>query len=115
MLKAITHYSKCNNTLQCNAITLQCNALTWQFSAIMHCSTMQYIIAAIYYFRVTVSVISLEGADCKLVHLGVVSQITGGIVEIVDQAKVNDRFGNILTSRTLATDVTVRLCLHHSL
>jgi len=48
----------------------------------------------------------MEGTDCKLVHLGTVAQMTGGTVDIVNQANLNDQFGNILTSR---------LCLHHSL
>jgi len=57
----------------------------------------------------------MEGTDCKLVHLGTVAQMTGGTVDIVNQANLNDQFGNILTSRTVAVDVMVYLCLHHSL
>ena len=66
-------------------------------------------------FRVSLSVISLEGTDCKLIHLGLVADMTGGVVDIVSLNNLDEQFGNILTSRTLATDVTVRLCLHHSL
>lgn len=59
--------------------------------------------------------ISFEGTDCKLVHLGLVADMTGGVVDIVSLSNVNQQFGNILTSRTVATDVTVRVCLHQSL
>ena len=63
----------------------------------------------------TVSVISLEGTDCRLVHLGLVAQITGGVVDIVDPSNMSDQFGNILASKTLATDVTVTVVIDHSL
>ena len=74
-----------------------------------------YLYVAVGYFRVSLSVISLEGTDCKLIHLGLVADMTGGVVDIVSLNNLDEQFGNILTSRTLATDVTVRLCLHHSL
>lgn len=59
--------------------------------------------------------ISLAGTDCRLIHLGMVAQITGGVVDIVDPSNLTDRFGNILSSRTLATDVTATLQLYHVL
>ena len=74
-----------------------------------------FLTAALYCYRVSVSVVSFEGADCKLVHLGLVADMTGGVVDIVSLNNLDEQFGNILTSRTLATDVTVRLCLHNSL
>ena len=74
-----------------------------------------YLYVVVGYFRVSLSVISLEGTDCKLIHLGLVADMTGGVVDIVSLNNLDEQFGNILTSRTLATDVTVRLCLHHSL
>lgn len=64
---------------------------------------------------VSVSVISLEGTDCRLIHLGLVAEMTGGVVDIVSLDNLDTQFGNILTSRTVATDVSVRFVLHHSL
>lgn len=61
------------------------------------------------------NVVSLEGTDTRLVHLGLVAMITGGVVDIVDPANMNEQFGNILASRTLATEVTATLIMHDSL
>lgn len=59
--------------------------------------------------------ISLAGTDCQLVQLGLVAQMSDGVIDIVDQSNLSNEFGNILSSRTLATEVNVTLCLHHTL
>ena len=66
-------------------------------------------------FRVSVSVISIKGADCKLVELGKVADQTGGQVNIVDPFKLTEQFGNILADSIIATNVTATLILHKGL
>ena len=62
-----------------------------------HCSLLtHFLTAALYCYRVSVSVVSFEGADCKLVHLGLVADMTGGVVDIVSLNNLDEQFGNIL-------------------
>jgi hypothetical protein len=44
------------------------------------------------------------GSDCNLENLGKVSEMTGGVVDIVDPLKLKENFSNILTaSKLIAT------------
>ncbi|XP_078000409.1 circularly permutated Ras protein 1-like [Glandiceps talaboti] len=64
---------------------------------------------------VSVSVLTLEGTDCRMVELGNVSDKTGGQVSIVDPLKLKDEFGEILNDPVIATNVTAKLQLHRGL
>ncbi|KAK3097067.1 hypothetical protein FSP39_006081 [Pinctada imbricata] len=64
---------------------------------------------------VSVSVISIKGTDCKLVHLGKVADTTGGQVNIVDPLKLTQEFSTILADRIIATNVTATFIIHKEL
>ncbi|CAL1543139.1 unnamed protein product [Lymnaea stagnalis] len=64
---------------------------------------------------VTVSVITIEGTDCKLVHVGMLADKTGGQVNIVDPLKLTEEFGNILADPIIATRVKAFFILHKEL
>ncbi|XP_070541916.1 circularly permutated Ras protein 1-like [Ptychodera flava] len=64
---------------------------------------------------VTVSVLTLEGTDCRMVELGNIADKTGGQVSIVDPLKLKDQFGEILADPVIATNVTAKLRLHRGL
>ncbi|KAK3802743.1 hypothetical protein RRG08_012258 [Elysia crispata] len=64
---------------------------------------------------VTVSVITIQGTDCKLVHLGTMADKTGGQVNIVDCMKLTEEFGNILADPIIATKVKATFLLHKEL
>ncbi|GFN75620.1 circularly permutated ras protein 1 [Plakobranchus ocellatus] len=64
---------------------------------------------------VTVSVITIQGTDCKLVHLGTLADKTGGQVNIVDCLKLTEEFGNILADPIIATKVKATFLLHKQL
>lgn len=64
---------------------------------------------------VTVSVITIQGTDCKLVHLGTLADKTGGQVNIVDCLKLTEEFGNILADPVIATKVKATFLLHKEL
>lgn len=61
---------------------------------------------------VSVSVITIKGTDCKLVHLGKLAEKTGGQVNIVDPLKLREEFANILADRIIATGVVATFILH---
>lgn len=64
---------------------------------------------------VTISVISIKGTDCKLVHLGKLADSTGGQVNIVDPLKLTQEFSTILADRIIATNVVATFILHKQL
>ncbi|XP_021354035.1 circularly permutated Ras protein 1-like [Mizuhopecten yessoensis] len=64
---------------------------------------------------VSVSVISMEGTDCKLIQLGKVADKTGGQINIVDPLKLTQEFSTILEGRIIATNVVATLILHKQL
>uniref|UniRef100_A0A0B7ACB8 VWFA domain-containing protein n=1 Tax=Arion vulgaris TaxID=1028688 RepID=A0A0B7ACB8_9EUPU len=64
---------------------------------------------------VTVSVITIGGTDCKLVHLGILADKTGGQVNIVDPLKLTEEFGSILADPVIATKVKATFLLHKEL
>ncbi|XP_022293240.2 circularly permutated Ras protein 1-like isoform X1 [Crassostrea virginica] len=64
---------------------------------------------------VAVSVISIKGTDCKLVHLGKIADMTGGQVNIVDPLKLTQEFSTILADQIIATNVVATCHLHRKL
>ncbi|XP_006823568.1 uncharacterized protein LOC102803945 [Saccoglossus kowalevskii] len=64
---------------------------------------------------VCVSVLTLQGTDCRMVELGNVADKTGGQINIVDPLKLKDQFGLILNDPIIATNVTAKLQLHRGL
>jgi hypothetical protein len=62
---------------------------------------------------VTVNVISMEGTDCKLALLGKVADRSNGTMSIVNPLNLGDEFKSILGNRTVATNVTAKLIVHH--
>ncbi|XP_038073703.1 circularly permutated Ras protein 1-like isoform X2 [Patiria miniata] len=62
-----------------------------------------------------VSVLTMEGEDCRVIELGNVADKTGGQVSVVDPMKLNEEFANILDDPILATNVSAKLVLHKGL
>jgi len=56
---------------------------------------------------VTVSVITMEGEDCAMEHLGTVADLSGGQVEIVSPTALDSKVSDILSRQTLATNAVV--------
>jgi len=61
---------------------------------------------------VVVSVISIEGAECKLENLGQVADVTGGNVSKVNPLNLTENFQAMLEKPIIATNVRVSLQLH---
>jgi len=61
---------------------------------------------------VTINVISIEGEDCRLENLGVVSDLTNGEVNVVNPLKIVSEFKSVLSLPVIATNVSVKLLLH---
>jgi len=64
---------------------------------------------------VSVSVITIEGTDCKLAELGRVADITGGQVNIVKPENLTKEFGTILADPIIATNVKAVFTVHNQL
>ncbi|XP_056890011.1 circularly permutated Ras protein 1-like isoform X1 [Takifugu flavidus] len=64
---------------------------------------------------VTVSVLSIEGTDCRLDELGRLADRTGGTVVVTSPNKLHHEFDQIIDNRTIATHCTVTLLLPRSL
>ncbi|XP_047183833.1 circularly permutated Ras protein 1 isoform X2 [Scophthalmus maximus] len=64
---------------------------------------------------VTVSVLSIEGTDCRLDELGRLADRTGGKVVISSPNRLHPEFEQIIENRTIATHCTVTLLLPKSL
>jgi hypothetical protein len=64
---------------------------------------------------VSVSVVTIEGNDCRMVHLGQVADKTGGQVSVVDPVKLTQEFGNMLANPVIATNVSLTLILHNGM
>ncbi|XP_069547559.1 circularly permutated Ras protein 1-like isoform X1 [Brachyistius frenatus] len=64
---------------------------------------------------VTVSVLSIEGTDCRLDELGRLADRTGGKVVIASPSRLHSEFEQIIQNRTIATQCTVTLLLPKSL
>ncbi|KAK6171246.1 hypothetical protein SNE40_019475 [Patella caerulea] len=64
---------------------------------------------------VSISVITIKGAETKLVQLGKLADLTSGQVNHVDPMKLTEEFSNILADRIIATNVTATFILHKNL
>ncbi|XP_076616381.1 circularly permutated Ras protein 1-like isoform X1 [Chaetodon auriga] len=64
---------------------------------------------------VTVSVLSIEGTDCRLDELGRLADRTRGKVVIASPKRLHQEFEQIIENRTIATHCTVTLLLPQSL
>lgn len=64
---------------------------------------------------VTVSVLSIEGTDCRLDELGRLADRTGGKVVIASPKRLHQEFEEIIQNRTIATHCTVSFLLPKSL
>ncbi|XP_041452537.1 circularly permutated Ras protein 1-like isoform X2 [Lytechinus variegatus] len=64
---------------------------------------------------VCVSVLTLEGEDCRAIELGSVADKTRGQVSIVKPNDLNQQFADILADPVLATNVSARMVLHKGL
>ncbi|XP_018520033.1 LOW QUALITY PROTEIN: circularly permutated Ras protein 1-like [Lates calcarifer] len=64
---------------------------------------------------VTVSVLSIEGTDCRLDELGRLADRTGGKVVITSPNRLHPEFEQIIENRTIATHCTVTLLLPKTL
>uniref|UniRef100_A0A3B3DLN0 VWFA domain-containing protein n=1 Tax=Oryzias melastigma TaxID=30732 RepID=A0A3B3DLN0_ORYME len=64
---------------------------------------------------VMVSVLSIEGTDCRLDELGRLADRTGGKVVIASPNRLHSEFEQIIQNRTIATQCTVTLLLPRSL
>lgn len=64
---------------------------------------------------VSVSIISIEGEDCSMENLSVVTEQTGGEVERVDPRNIANNFQSILTNPVIATGCMATIFLHRGL
>ncbi|XP_018428620.1 PREDICTED: circularly permutated Ras protein 1-like [Nanorana parkeri] len=64
---------------------------------------------------VVVSVVTIEGTDCRLPELGQLADKTGGKVNIVHPSNLAKEFQSILDEQINATDVEVKVYLPHSM
>ncbi|KAM3592223.1 uncharacterized protein V6R79_014993 [Siganus canaliculatus] len=64
---------------------------------------------------VTVSVLSIEGTDCRLDELGRLADRTGGKVVIASPKMLHSEFEQIIENRTIATHCNISLLLPKSL
>ncbi|XP_043939305.1 circularly permutated Ras protein 1-like isoform X2 [Protopterus annectens] len=61
---------------------------------------------------VIVSVLTIEGTDCRLAELGQMADRTGGKVNIVDPKALSHAFQSILEDDVIATNVSLKFVLH---
>ncbi|XP_033101854.1 circularly permutated Ras protein 1-like [Anneissia japonica] len=64
---------------------------------------------------VSVSVLTMEGEDCRVIELGAVADATGGQVNIVQPNNLSEEFGSILLDPILACKVSAKLILHNGM
>lgn len=64
---------------------------------------------------ITVSIISIEGEECKISTLATLAELTGGTVERVDPIQLTQNFANILQLPVIATNVVCKVKLHKGL
>lgn len=64
---------------------------------------------------VSVSVISITGADCRLETLSIVTDLTNGLLTKVNPLKLNEDFAEAMSERVFATNVTATVNLHKAL
>lgn len=77
---------------------------------------MSFYLSFIYFIlRVSVSIITIKGTDCKLGLLAEVADKTGGLVNIVDPLSLKNEFTSILDDQIIATNVSSKFLLHKAL
>jgi actin len=59
----------------------------------------------------SISVVTIEGEDCKMEYLGNLADITNGMVEIVDPLNLGSKVTSFLSRATVATNSTVNVLL----
>jgi len=64
---------------------------------------------------VVVNVLSIVGTECRIEKLGLVSDGTGGKVDMVDPLNLAQRFSSILSDKVIATNLTATLLVHKDL
>ena len=64
---------------------------------------------------ITVSVLSIEGEECKLNALLPLAVNTGGEVNKVNPLRIRDDFANVLSTKSIATGVEITVNLHKAL
>lgn len=64
---------------------------------------------------IEISVISIEGEECKLSKLSKICEITGGEVTRVNMMNIANEFANILETPVIATQVSVVIKIHRGL
>ena len=64
---------------------------------------------------VSVSIISIEGEECRLESLIKVTKTTGGDIVQVAPENISEEFANILSNDVIATHVSVEVNLHQSI
>jgi len=57
----------------------------------------------------TCNVLSIKGEDCALENLGILSDLTFGVVDIVEPTQLKNTVANILSKPVLATGLTCRV------
>lgn len=63
---------------------------------------------------VTVNLMSIKGCDCNLENLIILSDRTGGEVNVIDPTEAGFQFSHVLSSESIATNVTVKIKLHQA-
>ena len=63
----------------------------------------------------TISVISIEGEECRLESLSALAEVTEGNLSKVDPERLQEDFSNVLAAELLATHVNAKIRLHKSL
>ncbi|KNC53636.1 circularly permutated Ras protein 1 [Thecamonas trahens ATCC 50062] len=64
---------------------------------------------------VTVNVITIDGTDCSVENLGIVTDATSGTVDVVDPLELTSNFSSILAEPPVATAVEIVFLLHKGL
>jgi Sec23/Sec24 zinc finger/Sec23/Sec24 trunk domain len=64
---------------------------------------------------IEISVISIEGEECKLSKLSTISEVTGGEVTRVNMNNIVSEFANILETPVIATQVSTIIKIHKGL
>lgn len=64
---------------------------------------------------VTVHIVTIIGAECKIDAIVPVSEFTGGNVERVNPNDLSANFNEFLSKPVLATNVTLKVKLHQGL
>lgn len=64
---------------------------------------------------VSVSILTIEGTNCKLGLIGDIADKTGGKINITDPLKLKEEFSNVLEEQIIATRVKATFILHKAL